>query len=1347
MLWTVIADDLFDACDCRVCSMPRPDRPSTSSDGSQERFCLLSGTCPDEHCQSRLYFLSYDPSVECSNCGQRHPLDAVRGVAEVTDPDVALRNMVRNVLVGKLAPKKTTDSVKVLGLSNYQCKLLSPLLTEYGMDKQGKAQPLRSLNQNDIFDCANLGGRAFLIQPEHVDIMGYGRDQTGSAGYLKNTLEQIRLVNGDAEVLIPIHADGDGHCLVHGISRALVGRELFWHALRTNLKRHFEQNLAQYQALFRDFVDKDEWQHIIQESDPDYFPGPNELMGLQNIHIFGLANVLRRPIILLDSLSGLQSFGDYSGVFLPVLHSRNECRGKDGTLNKPLCVAWSSSGRNHFIALVGVKGRPLPRLPRWMLTKAWGTPQEAINQYIEFDADDMCTIGGERTLQEKYVQRLATAMEGLFLDKHGVHPSLVSDAYNYIYKRAGVVDIHQDIIIQRTRYAVQEHQLYSCLMCKAVCQLPSLVGPADRGDLRRGGELYQLASEINGELEEGKLYTFHANDLQCTYDPVTDELVPDLTFKQDATCPWCQGSGTTHLRRLKADGSIVYVNGDRTSTPSDSTTCDCGHKHYWGGVEYDNPPLIFSVPLSWKGQTIEEEVVWFQNEGQPELNSNAFRIAEKLVNRHFAGEFGNEQLVQKVVESILQNTASKEPAYQPPSLTNVPSASSAGRSSPGGSSSVQQGGASPRHLAGSERMDAAQGDRAESPRRQPGAKSKEGSPKRISSDVQSPSKIILTGTKKEKKKSTVQTPGSKVAAEVKSPQQVIIETGTTPTIEPPRDIRIKLSHISLASRTSYSQLQALIEAKLHVPPARQRIKHGFPPKELRAPPVGEEETAPLLLQNGDKLTVEVLPDPSSHREDAMQSRRTTAGIAGNRQKWAGSSEPGLDQGALLREFQKGFKQIRDNDASNAEVQLMSLSLMAKLNGMDLWTFSKGKPDLFEHGGLFYNIVERDLGLEDGKHCMLPSIPEKRFRYSAPNDRLELCLEPLGHFPINPDVDDLQHLQEVALGQRSLEVGAVNPVQDGEPSTSGYVAFAGRGHSLSGGVQEISTEGDGKISMKSGEVDDRVVDRPLVEDSVDVKCSGGNDDKSLNVFDVSGSVQYRDGSIPDGRDQPRDEMESSRLEHKQQGSEERSIPGCDGPGGVAAEDNAALTGDGQPGSSITLDRVDGDIPMDTDCTNRSVHREQGHRSPLPMEVDSPNGEDGASSHFQFRNAGEASQNSSGRMEGSSLTGDSQTHHGKSQESLMSRQISTDPCSPLPQHHIQAAETSPGAHLESGAADQEEANSAQLCTSTASTSATPSLAAIRPEESIHVETPNEESGYVVRRLGPGYTVLVKKEDGNL
>ena len=44
------------------------------------------------------------------------------------------------------------------------------------------------------------------------------------------------------------------------------------------------------------------------------------------------------------------------GVFLPGMVDPSQCRNKDGALNKPLCLAWSSSGRNHYIALVGIKG-------------------------------------------------------------------------------------------------------------------------------------------------------------------------------------------------------------------------------------------------------------------------------------------------------------------------------------------------------------------------------------------------------------------------------------------------------------------------------------------------------------------------------------------------------------------------------------------------------------------------------------------------------------------------------------------------------------------------------------------------------------------------------------------------------------------------------------------------------------------------------------------------------------------------------------------------------------------------------------------------------------------------------
>lgn len=117
------------------------------------------------------------------------------------------------------------------------------------MDKNtGKAKLLKEINNMETFDCSILGSRAFLIDKQHIEIPGYGRDASGSMAYLSDTLEMIRSCNSGQERLIPIHADGDGHCLVHAISRALVGRELFWHPLRCNLKAHFQNNLEKYKV-------------------------------------------------------------------------------------------------------------------------------------------------------------------------------------------------------------------------------------------------------------------------------------------------------------------------------------------------------------------------------------------------------------------------------------------------------------------------------------------------------------------------------------------------------------------------------------------------------------------------------------------------------------------------------------------------------------------------------------------------------------------------------------------------------------------------------------------------------------------------------------------------------------------------------------------------------------------------------------------------------------------------------------------------------------------------------------------------------------------------------------------
>lgn len=472
----------------------QPQPPPLAASKKRDRR-IFSGTCPDPKCQARLFFPAHGPqssgSIECTDCGQRHEQRQLLAVEEVTDPDLVLHNLLRNALLGVSGagpPRRNTELVKVMGLSNYHCKLLAPILARYGMDKQtGKAKLLTEMNQGDIFDCSLLGDRAFLIEPEHVETIGYGKDRSGSLIYLHDTLEDIKKANNSQECLIPVHVDGDGHCLVHAVSRALVGRELFWHALRENLKKHFEENLSHYKALFHDFIDAAEWEDIINECDPLFVPPEGVPMGLRNIHIFGLANVLHRPIILLDSLSGMRSSGDYSATFLPGLVPLEKCMGKDGMLNKPICIAWSSSGRNHYIPLVGIKGAALPKLPRKLLPKAWGVPQDLIKKYIKLEEDGGCVIGGDRSLQDKYLMRLVAAMEEVFMSKHGIHPSLVADVHQYFYRRTGVIGVQPEEVTAAAKKAVTDNRLHRCLICGALSEHhvpPEWLAP--------GGKLYNL---------------------------------------------------------------------------------------------------------------------------------------------------------------------------------------------------------------------------------------------------------------------------------------------------------------------------------------------------------------------------------------------------------------------------------------------------------------------------------------------------------------------------------------------------------------------------------------------------------------------------------------------------------------------------------------------------------------------------------------------------------------------------------------------------------------------------------------------------------------------------------------
>ena len=489
----------------------------------QTEIRVYSGMCPDEECRTKLYFPSYAASsIECTGCGKHYEKDSLHMVQIIQDSEEALRNLLRSVLLTRSTLKKGTDVVKVKGYSNYHCRLLSPILTTHGMDKTtSKARLLRDMGQGDVFDCSHVGDRAFAIEPEYLETPGYGKDKSGAPSYLRGILEQIKVVNNSEDRLVPLHVDGDGHCLVHAISRALVGREIFWHALMTNLQKHFLDNLLKYKALFTDFIGQNEWDLIVSEAGPEYQPPDDQSLGLRNIHIFGLANVLHRPILLLDSVSGIQSSAGYCGTFLPALVPADLCKTKDGKLIPPLAIAWSNSGRNHYIPMINVRNKPVTRMPSWIIPKAWGIPNELLKTYIEFDESDSCCIGGTRAMSDAYIQRLMRAMDDKFMEVNGVSALLVTEVHQFVFKPSGVVGILPKTVIERTRRTVEAGHLMRCVSCQAVSEYES---PVNQEWLQPGGRMYESASHVEQSLSTGQMYSFPEQNIVCTYDADNDVL-------------------------------------------------------------------------------------------------------------------------------------------------------------------------------------------------------------------------------------------------------------------------------------------------------------------------------------------------------------------------------------------------------------------------------------------------------------------------------------------------------------------------------------------------------------------------------------------------------------------------------------------------------------------------------------------------------------------------------------------------------------------------------------------------------------------------------------------------------
>ncbi|GFQ96498.1 hypothetical protein TNCT_500001 [Trichonephila clavata] len=892
-------------------------------------YRLQKVVCNDRRCQNTIYVSSLETEVECFQCGQKHDRRALKDVQELSSFELTngLDLYIRRLLVNSL-PKRGTEMVKVLGLSNYYCKLLSPFLTRYGMDKDtGQARLLKDMNRGDIFDCSSFGDRAFLIDPEHVQIPGFGRDVTGSMDYLSETLKLIISSNGGEERLLPIHADGDGHCLVHAISRALVGRELFWHPLRCSLKRHFECNLDKFKELFKDFIDTEEWQAIIDECDPEFKPPEGELHGLRNIHIFGLANVLRRPIILLDSLECMKKCGDYSALFLPGFVDTEGCKAKDKTLNKPICIAWSSYSHNHYIPLVGIQNMPLPVLPLSLLPKVWGMPQSEISNYIEFDDNGNCTIGGSRTLSDNYIQRLVSAMEGQFFEQYKIHPTLVEDTKLFLCADNLLLNTKVITVIHKAKLVVSEGRLFRCLTCKALCEMR-----IDSNWLCRGGILYNSLLHVHKKLIPGTSYLVplhHNYRLCCKYDSRNDILVPDMNSSNMDKCVWCQSSG---LVKLRADGSVVgkpesELNAKNVlSNVSQEKTRSSVEKQ----VRKEDVPRMLTLKIKWGNHEVEDVIPDFQLVKKAALGQAVAEISSSFILKHFPDHVYDVDLQTYIAEEILRKIG-KSTVYESTVSTEP--------------TEVQE----------------------------------------IEKEVVEAEKDSAVDMSSPVPKSTT-TSKSETAAE---PQQC--------SISEPHFVKVvsqsgQQANLTLSEKgISYTKLQEWISDTFSIPIPNQRIKIGFPPKELEAPV--HSDTSPLPIKHGDRLMVENCPKQVTNRLAGAPYVRNTA---------------------------RDFSSQKPYTAYQSDV---------------LWNLAKMSPDQFKKGGKIYEEIARSHILFDMVHVFIDTFPNKTFSYNNNTDSIELCVKPLGHFEVNMDLDSrIEQVQEgeSVKGYRkcpvmSLKTGHKDPI--------------------------------------------------------------------------------------------------------------------------------------------------------------------------------------------------------------------------------------------------------------------------------------------------------------------------------
>ncbi|VDM07443.1 unnamed protein product [Wuchereria bancrofti] len=189
--------------------------------------------------------------------------------------------------------------------------------------------------------------------------------------------------NGSGQRMWPLSTTGDGNCLLHAASlsmwgihdRQLMLRKILYEMLTRGSRRHVlwrrwrwteSQSNLQSGLVLTDEEWQREWDSVLhmaaavprtftisEDNEPNKSEGTEQVYeSLESIHVFALAHILKRPIIVVSDTVLRNAVGEelspipFGGIYLPLECPSNQCH------RSPLVLCYDSA---HFSALVTMR--------------------------------------------------------------------------------------------------------------------------------------------------------------------------------------------------------------------------------------------------------------------------------------------------------------------------------------------------------------------------------------------------------------------------------------------------------------------------------------------------------------------------------------------------------------------------------------------------------------------------------------------------------------------------------------------------------------------------------------------------------------------------------------------------------------------------------------------------------------------------------------------------------------------------------------------------------------------------------------------------------------------------------